>query len=158
MAPKRRFIIPVFTIAVLVSSLMPNSFAANLMQNCAAVSGNYVVSFNNGVSVAKELENVDGKKVTPLHSYSLALNGFSGSLSAGQVCDLQERASVEFIEQDQVVKADSLQVENPATWGISRIDSPNIIDSTYTYSLTGMGVTAYVVDTGINTRSERPHS
>ncbi len=146
-----RFIIPVISIVVLISTFAPDSFAAKSKLNCGATAGNYIVSFNNGVSENNELQNVDGNHVIPQESYSAILNGFAGSLTSGEVCDLQQRASVEFIEPDQVVKADALQIENPATWGISRIDSPNVVDSTYTYSFTGKGVTVYVLDTGINT-------
>ena len=151
MTSKRRYLIPVITIVVLISAFIPVSYAVNLTQNCGAVGGNYIVSFFNGVSQATELQNVDGNKVTPSRLYSKVFNGFTGLLTAGQVCDLKGRSSVEFVEADQVVKADALQIESPATWGISRIDSPTIVDTTYTYSRTGKGVTVYVLDTGINT-------
>ena len=147
----KRYFIPAITIVALITALGPNSFAAMSAKSCDAVGGNYIVSFNNGVSQETELQNVNGDKVTPSFHYSKVLNGFSGFLTAGQVCNLQGRSSVEFVEADQVVKADALQIESPATWGISRIDSPGIVDTTYTYSATGKGVTVYVLDTGINT-------
>ncbi len=153
MISKRRYTIPTLTIAVLISAFMPNTFAATSLHNCGASAGNYIVSLYNGVSQDQELQSVDGSHIKPSHSYSKTLNGFSSFLTSGEVCDLQQRSSVNFIELDQVVKTDALQVESPATWGISRIDSPAIIDSTYTYSWTGKGVTAYVVDTGINTKN-----
>ena len=42
--------------------------------------------------------------------------------------------------------------ETGATWGIDRIDQRNLpLSGTYTYTHTGAGVTAYIIDTGINT-------
>ena len=151
MKSQRKFLIPAITIFVLISAFIPISYAANLTQSCGAVGGNYIVSFFNGVSQDAELQDVDGITVKPKHLYSKVFNGFSGFLTTEQVCNLKARSSVEFVEADQVVKADALQIESPATWGISRIDSPSVIDTTYTYSLTGKGVTVYVLDTGINT-------
>ncbi len=153
MTSKRRYIFPAIAIAVLISAFLPQSIAANPNASCAAVDGNYIVSFSKGASVANEMKNVNGKRVIPTFQYSNVLNGFASFLTADQVCNLQRRPTVEFIEADQVVTADVV-TQTGATWGISRIDSnpPTIIDSTYTYSFNGSGVTVYVIDTGINTK------
>ena len=54
------------------------------------------------------------------------------------------------IEQDQVYTADTTQ--SGATWGIDRINQRNLpLDGLYTYTATGAGVRAYIIDTGIQT-------
>ncbi len=154
MRSKRRYIFPAIAVAALISVFLPQSFAANPNAKCVAVDGNYIISFSKGASVANERKNVSGRQVIPTFQYSKVLNGFSGFLTADQVCDLQRRSTVEFIEADQVVTT-ALVTQTGATWGISRIDSPSTFDSTYTYSSNGTGVTVYVIDTGINaTHSE----
>lgn len=146
----RRFIFPIVAVTVLLSAHLPQSFAANPQAACTAVPGNYIVSLNKGTSIANEVKNINGRQITPAFRYSQVFNGFAASLSADEVCDLQRRPSVEFIEEDQVAMADAISTQAGATWGISRIDSPAIIDSTYTYSNSGSGVTVYVIDSGIN--------
>jgi subtilisin family serine protease len=52
------------------------------------------------------------------------------------------------VERDQVVTADATQTGAP--WGLDRTDQRDLPLSTgFTYTATGSGVTAYVIDTGI---------
>ena len=86
--------------------------------------------------------------VTPLAVFTHALNGFTADLTASQVAALAQDPSVTRIEPDRVVGIDATQ--NPATWGLDRIDQRNLpLNSTYTYTATGTGVKAYIIDTGI---------
>ena len=85
---------------------------------------------------------------TPLAVFTHALNGFTADLTASQVAALAQDPSVTRIEPDRVVGIDATQ--NPATWGLDRIDQRNLpLNSTYTYTATGTGVKAYIIDTGI---------
>jgi subtilisin family serine protease len=85
---------------------------------------------------------------TPLAVFTHALNGFTADLTASQVAALAQDPSVTRIEPDRVVGIDATQ--NPATWGLDRIDQRNLpLNSSYTYTATGTGVKAYIVDTGI---------
>jgi subtilisin family serine protease len=79
------------------------------------------------------------------------INGFSATLSSAQVTALRGSARVAYVEPDRVVTASTTQtVDLP--WGLDRIDQRNRpLSGSYTYTGTGSGVTAYVIDTGIQT-------
>jgi subtilisin family serine protease len=54
------------------------------------------------------------------------------------------------VEQDSVVSLAATQ--SGATWGLDRVDQRNLpLSGTYTYNTTASNVTAYVIDTGIQT-------
>ena len=59
-----------------------------------------------------------------------------------------EDPMVAYMEQDQIFKASSIQSQ--AVWGLDRIDTRDSLDSSYEYNMTGAGVHAYIIDTGIN--------
>jgi subtilisin family serine protease len=56
---------------------------------------------------------------------------------------------VAYVEQNHVLHAFGTQ-SNPPSWGLDRIDQRNLpLDNSYTYPVTGTGVRAYIIDTGI---------
>ena len=140
--------ISVFAAAALVA---PSLAAGN--PNCTATDGDYIVTFTKGAVVSNEVKNVNGKQVNPKFMYDEAINGFAGFLTGDQVCVLQKRGNVLDVELDQVVTIDAVQ--SGATWGLDRIDQSSGLSGTYSYTSTGAGVDAYVIDTGIlGTHSE----
>ncbi len=67
---------------------------------------------------------------------------------------LRRSARVAIVEQDRVVEASATQSIPSDPWGLDRIDQRALpLSRTYTYNTTASNVTAYVVDTGISTRS-----
>ena len=90
----------------------------------------------------------DGAQVT--HTYGSALNGFAAKLPAKALNGLRNNPNVKFIEADSPVRATG--TETPATWGLDRVDQRDLpLDDSYGYAQSGLGVTAYIIDTGINT-------
>jgi subtilisin family serine protease len=113
----------------------------------------YVVVFKNSVGdapgLARQLAAAHGGNVH--HTYQHAIKGFAATLPAAAVNALRNNPNVAYIEQDQPVYL--MQTTQPyATWGIDRVDQRDLpLSGSYTYNSTGAGVTAYIIDTGIET-------
>jgi subtilisin family serine protease len=70
-------------------------------------------------------------------------------LNAGQLNALQHNPNVAYIERDG--NATTMATESNATWGLDRTDQRGVtLSGTYRYTNTGAGVTAYIIDTGID--------
>jgi hypothetical protein len=116
----------------------------------------YIVVFKPGTSP----ETVATAKATAKkfngrikHTYTSALIGFSAKLPPEAVQALRAMPGVAYIEADQMGSIQTIQPPtppgNPPT-GIDRIDRRLLpLNNTYTYSETGAGVNAYILDTGI---------
>jgi subtilisin family serine protease len=119
--------------------------AAPLLSQSADGSNRYIVVLNEGANPRSVAALVG---VDPQYVYTAAVNGFAGTLNAGQLNALQHNPAVAYIEADGVVQASTTQ--SGATWGIDRIDQASLpLSTTFTYLNTGLGVRAYIVDTGI---------
>ena len=84
------------------------------------------------------------------YTYSHAIKGFAATLPSAALEGISLNPNVEFIEADGIMTVDDTQTG--ATWGIDRIDQRNLpLSGSFTYTKTGAGVTAYIIDTGIRT-------
>ena len=80
--------------------------------------------------------------------YAHAISGFAAEMTEEEAIALSEDPDVRFVEEDSVVEAVTTQTN--ATWGLDRIDQTDRpLNGTYTYTSTGAGVNAYIIDTGI---------
>lgn len=111
------------------------------------LDGEYIVKLREGAE-ARSVAAVLG--VSPNLVYTQAVNGFSVTLNETQLNALRRNPNVEYVEEDQFVTSTASQTG--ATWGLDRIDqTSSTLNSTYTYTSTGAGVHAYIIDTGILT-------
>ena len=118
----------------------------------SGIEGDYIVVFKDDVvdpltAADVKVRRHGGKKK---FAYDKALKGFAATLSPGAVAALQADPDVAYVEQDGIVT--TMATQTGATWGLDRIDQRNRpLSGTYTYTSTGTGVRAYIIDTGIQT-------
>ncbi|HEY3012623.1 MAG TPA: S8 family serine peptidase [Gemmatimonadales bacterium] len=110
-----------------------------------AVAGRFIVTLReraNPSAVARDYG------VQPDFVYTHALNGFAGPVSDAARQGLLRDSRVSRVEPDGI--ATVVSTETNATWGLDRVDQRALpLSTTYSYTSTGAGVTAYIIDTGI---------
>ena len=73
------------------------------------------------------------------------------TLTNTQALRLNKDEDVLHVERNGLMYTTGTQ-SNPLSWGLDRIDARSGLDKSFTYAVSaGKGVTAYVIDTGINT-------
>jgi subtilisin family serine protease len=142
-------VLPLLALAAACSQDAGNPAAAEavapLLSQSTDGSNRYIVVVREGAD-PRSVAAITG--VTPQYVYTTAVNGFAGTLNAGQLNALRHNKNVEYVEADGEVHASVIQTG--ATWGIDRIDQANLpLSTTFSYLNTGLGVRAYIVDTGI---------
>jgi len=141
----RRLLVAVGLVASMLLAAVPVAQASN-------GRASFIVVLDDSVDaprgVAAEHSQAFGADVT--YVYRNALKGYSARIDEAQLGGLRADKRVAYIERDQDVTIDQT-TENAASWGLDRIDQRNGLDNSFSYTNTGAGVTAYVIDTGIRT-------
>jgi subtilisin family serine protease len=129
----------------------PSFSQAPAGQEAQPIADQYIVVFDDGVADAPGLARrmAASQNAEVRYTYQHAIKGFSARMSAQAAGALARNPNVRYVEQDQVVTASTTQ--SNATWGLDRIDARAGTSGTFSYTNTGLGVAAYIIDTGIDT-------
>ncbi|NBE83911.1 S8 family peptidase [Micromonospora rubida] len=164
--PRKVAALGVLTVSAMASAMIggpataaPTTGEIRSAGGATAVPSSYIVVLNDtavggkaGTQVAAVTNSADklakryGGDVAQV--YGEALNGFEARLSEAAAKRLAADPAVAWVEQNHKVTVETTQTNPP--WGLDRIDQVNLpLDSAYSYTTTGSGVTAYIIDTGI---------
>lgn len=149
----------------------PDPEPAPLIRAGDPIPGRYVVTLDPLVDAAKTAQKLG---LAPTFTYSKALNGFAVPLTPAQLTTLRNTPGVTSVEEDatnSVPSSESVPAYQPvparkaaptprtasarlapaSTWGLDRIDQRNLpLDGEFTTGGDGAGVTAYILDSGID--------
>jgi subtilisin family serine protease len=110
-----------------------------------AIAGRFIVTLRERISPSGVARD---HGLRPDFVYTHALNGFAGAISDAARQGLLRDNRVVRVEPDGI--ATIVTTEANATWGLDRVDQRALpLSTTYTYTSTGNGVRAYIIDTGI---------
>ncbi|KAG0255850.1 subtilisin-like serine protease, partial [Mortierella polycephala] len=144
------------------SGLLSNSEAAPLVRGNSGkpVPDSYIVVLKNGKNLSEFVpkfnaiarrQNGRGRKSTINRQFK-NFQSFSATVNAATLKELLASDEVEYVEEDQIVSLNGVQ-QSPPSWGLARTSQRqrNLSAPYYYPDTAGQGVTAYVIDTGINT-------
>jgi subtilisin family serine protease len=116
-----------------------------------AIKDAYIITLKDGATGSRSLAARFGATVNA----DLA-TGFTATLSEKAAKRLAADPAVAGVEQDRHVALTAAATQTGATWGLDRIDQPNLpLTGAFTAPNTASNVTAYIVDTGVRlTHSE----
>jgi subtilisin family serine protease len=146
---RRTLLTLVLALAVAAAALPAAAASPRLAPLHAAagetIEGEYLVVLQDGRSATAVAAQVG---ITPTSDFGQALDGFSATLDSHQLERVRRHPHVRFVEENQVVTANSTQVNPP--WGLDRIDQPLLpLDNLYHWYASASEIHAYIFDTGI---------
>ncbi|MFE4830641.1 S8 family peptidase [Streptomyces sp. NPDC056672] len=126
-------------------------------RSARAVPHQYIVTLKPTLSPADAVRRLG---LDPLFTYETTLRGFAAVLTPSQLGAVRALPGVAAVEENGRVSVTPPMTGRPpartrgavASWGLDRIDQRKLpLDNDFTVTGTGSGVTAYIVDTGIET-------
>ena len=138
--------------ATLGAALLPflGATPASAAATPTAVTKKYIVRFAASTTTSEKERTISNRKGKVKRHLSHVFNGSIVELTAAEAKILKSGAGILSVEEDIAMRA--IDTQNPTpSWGLDRIDQTNLpLNSTYSWGTSGVGVTAYIVDTGIN--------
>ncbi|MGW6746687.1 S8 family peptidase [Streptomyces sp. NPDC055025] len=126
-------------------------------RSARGVPHQYIVTLKPTLSPADAVRRLG---LDPLFTYETTLRGFAAVLTPSQLGVVRALPGVAAVEENGRVSVTPPMTRRPpartrgavASWGLDRIDQRKLpLDNDFTVTGTGSGVTAYIVDTGIET-------
>jgi subtilisin family serine protease len=110
----------------------------------------YIVTLKPGASPKAEARQAQRMGGSVSFVYESALQGYAVKMNQSQLAGLSRNPNIAAIEADQVVTLNSTETQTGATWGLDRIDQVDRpLNGSYSYVANGLGIRAYIIDTGI---------
>jgi serine protease len=127
------------------------------IRSANAIPGEYIVVMRDDVSFAfgDDVEAMSavlasGYRAEVGLKFNRALHGFAATMDEEDAMAMADDPMVAFVEENARVTA-STTVSSAGANGIDRIDQTALpLDGKYTFNADGTGVTAFIIDTGIN--------
>lgn len=120
-----------------------------------AVADSYIVVLKEGTAVAEQAQRLASEHGgTVVRVFETALHGFATNLTEPEARNLAVDPAVDYVEQNHTVSATDTQT-NPS-WSLDRVDQAALpLSKGYTFPNTGVGVHAYILDSGIRTTHQQ---
>lgn len=118
----------------------------------------YIIKFADNVNLDNEIATLKAGGGEVRFEYRNVFKGAAVEMNSAQAAGLSRNPKIERISKDQIASTQvplySQSVTLSGLWGLDRIDQVSAgSNKTYSYTSRGTGVTAYVVDTGIDVKN-----
>ncbi|WP_306326969.1 S8 family peptidase [Streptomyces venezuelae] len=145
---------PVLAGGAAVAALPDPTPAPLITADADALPGQYIVTLDKGLDASALTKQL---RLEPSFVYNTAINGFAAPLSPIQLDVVRKTPGVASVEQDATASAALVPAAGPTerapsnSWGRDRIDQRDLpLDGYFTADGNGVGVTAYILDSGID--------